>query len=120
MVFSGSSIVAERLAFPFNVSTKTINRALTRSNQNQIENREESNSGVVGGLTGVLLRSIVLLIPQVGSLLNRNCDASNQSFGTSLSSIHRVAGTAVLSLSGMCFDCWALHKVNISSNLFGQ
>ena len=57
--------MAERLPFSFNVSTKTITRAVTRTNRNQFQNREESIRSVVGGLTVVaLLRSIVSLIPQ--------------------------------------------------------
>ena len=103
--------MAARLPFFFNVSTKTITRAVTRINRNQFENREEWIKVVAEGLNVVaLLRSIVSLIPQVGSLLSRKCGASNQSLDTSLSSIPRVALSAGLSLLGMCFDCSALLK----------
>ena len=71
--------MVERLPFPFSVSTKTITRAMTRTNRNQSENLEESIKGVVEGLTVVaLLCSIISLIPQIGSLLRKNCGASNQ------------------------------------------
>ena len=70
--------MVERLPFPFSVSTKTITRAVTRTNQNQSENLEESIKGVVEGLTVVaLFCSNISLIPQSGSLLSRNCGASN-------------------------------------------
>ena len=113
--------MVECLPFPLSVSTKTITRAVTRTNRNQSENLEESIKGLVEGLTVVaLLCSIISLVPQIGSLLSRNCGASNQSFATSLSSIPRVALSVGLSLPGMCFHCSALHKVSISSTLFAQ
>ena len=113
--------MVERLPFPFSVSTKTVTRAVTRTNRNQSQNLEESIKGVVEGLTVVaLLCSIISLIPQIGSLLSKNCGASKQSFATSLSSIPRVALSAGLSLPGMCFPCSALQKVSVSPNLFAQ
>ena len=47
--FSMSSIVAGGLPLPFNVSTKTLTRAVTRTKRNQIENWEKTINGVVGG-----------------------------------------------------------------------
>ena len=113
--------MVESLPFPFSVSTKTITRAVTRTNRNQSENLEELIKSVVGGLTVVaLLCSNISLIFQIGSLLSRNCGASNQSFATTLSSIPRVALSAGLSLPGLRFHCSALHKVSISPTLFAQ
>ena len=91
---------------------------MTRTNQNKFENREESIKSVFGGLNVVaLLRSFVSLILQVGSLLSRNCGASNQSFALPLSSIPPVALSAGLNLPGMCFHCSALPKKSISTTL---
>ena len=72
--------MARSLQFPFIEPSKNLTRAATRTNRNQLENREELINGVVGGLAVVaLFRSNVSLIPQVGSIMSRNCSASNQS-----------------------------------------